>query len=132
MTQYPWICNGCENFKNCRKERYVYDPNKAHTDYKTNLSNIRKGPCCNPDSFKYLNHLLTPKIKDKGFLEIKNIDLPRGVRYKTRKKTKDDTKTLKAKSFIKGRTYLDFKAYIHKHKNASVYEMDSVEGKKRR
>lgn len=158
LTGFPWVCNGCVNFKHCRKEKYIYDPTIAHNDYKSKLTDIRNGPHCNPNSFEYLNYILTPAIKDKGqtvshvfsylyneiavsrstlyryidkgYLEVKNIDLPRKVRYKPRKNNNDYKSPVKAKAFTKGRTYLDFQAYIHHHKNASIYEMDTVEGKK--
>jgi len=57
-----------------------------------------------------------------------NLDLPRKVKYKSRKKKKDRFKVDK-KCRI-GRTYEDFKVYMEENPDTAVVEMDSVEGVK--
>ena len=59
-----------------------------------------------------------------GLLSAKNIDLPRRVRYKVRKKSK--TKTKKDYSYKKGRTYEDFLQLLEREPNAHIVEMDTV------
>lgn len=62
---------------------------------------------------------------DSGVLSVGNIDLPRKVRYKKRKKKK--TVRVDKKCHI-GRTYEDFEAFMKEHPDYAVVEMDSVEG----
>ena len=64
-----------------------------------------------------------------GVFSIKNIDLPRKVKYKKRKENKKQR--IRRETVIrKGRTYEDFKEYIAKNPESSIVEMDTVEGKK--
>ena len=63
---------------------------------------------------------------DQNKLSIRNIDLPRRVRYpkgKTKRVPKDT-------SIRVGRTYEDFENYLKDNPDTSVVEMDTVEGKK--
>jgi IS30 family transposase len=64
---------------------------------------------------------------DLGLFQVRNIDLPRKVRYKPRKKQQvlqfDQT-------YREGRTYKDFELYMSMHPSTNVIEMDVVEGKK--
>ena len=64
---------------------------------------------------------------DAGLLSVGNLDLPRKVRYKARKKKKHFRVD---KQCHKGRTYEDFLEYMELHPDIPVVEMDSVEGKK--
>ena len=68
------------------------------------------------------------KYIDLGMLDVKNIDLPRKVRFRQRCK---QTKVYKIdKKCLENRTYEDFEKYMKKHPDTPVVEMDSVEGKK--
>lgn len=62
-----------------------------------------------------------------GILNVRNIDLQRKVRYRTKKEY--DYTRQKVNYVIKnGRFYTDFKDYIELHPNASIVEMDTVIG----
>ena len=64
---------------------------------------------------------------DAGLLSVGNIDLPRKVRYRVRKKKR----TVHIdKQCHTGRTYEDFLAFLASCPDIAVNEMDSVEGKK--
>ena len=65
---------------------------------------------------------------DIGALEIKNIDLPRKVRY--RNKPKRTTYYKIDKKCLDGRKYIDFLNYTKENPDINIVEMDSVEGKK--
>jgi IS30 family transposase len=65
---------------------------------------------------------------DQGLLSAKNIDLPRKVRYKPRKKRREPPRA--EPNYSRGRTYLDFNKYIENNPGVSVVEMDTVEGVK--
>ena len=68
------------------------------------------------------------KYVDLGILKVRNIDLPRKVRFRQRIKT---TKIYKVdKHCLENRTYEDFEKYIQENPDTPVVEMDTVEGKK--
>ena len=63
---------------------------------------------------------------DAGLLTVGNIDLPRKVRYRVRKK-----KTVRVdKHCHLGRTYEDYLEYMAANPDTAVVQMDSVEGRK--
>lgn len=70
---------------------------------------------------------------EKGYLDIINLDLPRKVRYKKRKRNNKDTPKKDTKIRI-NRTYEDFKDYVKNYNdnnfNINIVEMDTVEGVK--
>lgn len=65
---------------------------------------------------------------DSGLLRIRNIDLPRKVRYRNRKKQKTTYKV--DKECLNGRKYSDYLKYIQENPDTAIVEMDSVEGEK--
>lgn len=157
LSKAPWICNGCQNIKYCRKSKFRYNPSQAHEEYLSTLSKAREGSHTSEVEIEKLNSLLTHQVKDKrqslyhlisserivlpvslssiyryidkGYLEIKNIDLPRRVRYR---KSKPTTSTKKDRKQRLLRTYQDFLSFTENNKNASIYEMDTVIGKRSR
>lgn len=73
--------------------------------------------CCEKEIYNLIN---------LGALKIKNIDLPRKVRYRNRSKNKTYYKI--DKSCLNNRKYSDYLKFINKNKDINVVEMDSVEG----
>ena len=157
LMRTPYVCNGCEDKNRCRKIKKYYYAKFANDEYKETLSTKRIGINLSKDEAYDLDTLITPLIKDKhqtiahvyanhpdeikfsrttmykyvnlGVFSIKNIDLPRKVKYKKRKDN-GKQRTRRETAIRKGRTYEDFKKYIEEHKNAKIVEMDTVEGKK--
>ena len=68
------------------------------------------------------------KLIDLSLLKIKNIDLPKKVRFRQRNKKTTIYKV--DKNCLEGRRYEDFIDYMKKHPDTPVIEMDTVEGKK--
>lgn len=155
VNKAPYVCNGCPSRKGCRKNRYIYVAKNANMDYKDKLSNSRKGIDLTNEEFIRMNKIITEEIKkghsfymicrnhkdefsvkertlynyvENNYLDIINLDLPRKVRYKKRKK-KSDNKDKKEYKYRKNRTYKDFLNYVDKN-NDFIVEMDTVEGKK--
>ena len=62
---------------------------------------------------------------DHGFFDARNIDLPRKVRYRPRKKEQEFK--VDRGCYI-GRNYVDYQQFILKHPNAHTVQMDSVIG----
>ena len=63
-----------------------------------------------------------------GALSVKNIDLPRKIRYRVRKKRQMSYKV--DKKCLENRRYDDYLNFLDQHKDISIVQMDSVEGSK--
>ena len=157
LMKTPYVCNGCADKSRCRKIKEYYYAKFANDEYKETLSTKRIGINLSKDEAYDLDTLITPLIKDKhqtiahvyanhpdeikfskatmykyvnlGVFSIKNMDLPRKVKYKKRKNN-EKQRTRRETAIRKGRTYEDFNKYIEEHENAKIVEMDTVEGKK--
>lgn len=153
LTKPPYVCNSCEQKSVCRKVKYYYYAKFANNQYEELLSESRLGINLSKEEIYELDKLISPLLKERnqsishiyanhpdeiwfskttmykyinlGIFKFKNIDLPRKVRYKKRK----NNNSRRRETVIRiGRTYEDFNEYISKHPEASVVEMDTVEG----
>ena len=70
------------------------------------------------------------KYTDLGILDIKNIDLPRKVRFRNR--TKPTTIYKIDKKCLENRHMRTLMKYIKEHPDTPIVEMGLVEGRKRR
>ena len=154
LYKAPYVCNGCDKLKTCTLEKHFYHATDAHTEYKEILSESRSGISLSEDEVKHLDSVLSPLIKrgqsinhicannadsimvsestiyrlvDYNLLSARNIDLPRKVRYKSRKVKKQFKVD---KSCRTNRTIKDFDAFTKKHPELPITQIDSVEGKK--
>lgn len=154
-----YVCNACPSRKGCRKTRYYYDAQDAQGKYETLRTNSRTGIDMTSIEFKELNNIVSEEIRnghsfamimrnhgndfsvgkrtlynyvEKGYLDIINLDLPRKVRYKKRKR--NETPIPKDTKIRVNRTYEDFKDYVKLYNdnnfNINIVEMDTVEGVK--
>lgn len=157
LLKPPYVCNSCEEKRMCRKVKYYYYAKFANNEYEYLRSESRYGINLSKEEIYELDKLISPLLKenkqtiahiynshpdeiwfsratmynyiDLGVFTAKNLDLPRKVKYKKRKKSA--TKTKRREMVIRqGRTYDDFKEYVEKHPDASIVEMDTVEGVK--
>jgi IS30 family transposase len=83
--------------------------------------------CSNQDSIMSSERAIYNYMNDR-ILTAKNIDLPRKVRYRPRKKAKARFKVDKACAV--GRSYSDFLAFMESTGHSAVVQMDTVEGRK--
>lgn len=147
--RYPYVCNGCEKKCNCRKNKYYYRALIAFKNYKSTLSAAREGISLDELELANLDAIVSPQVLahksissihkhfntgcslsslynyiEKGYLSARNIDLPRKVSFRPRKKrqTPKDTKARK------NRTFKDFQIYLKENPEAQIVEMDTVEG----
>lgn len=156
LTKPPYVCNGCKLKTQCTLTKYLYEATYAQDEYIDILSETRNGMIITQEEIDNLNSILVPliceqkqsihqalinnknkimfsdktiyKMIDLGILKIRNIDLPRKVRYRSRKK---ETRIYKIdKHCLEGRTYEDFENYMKENPDTPVVEMDSVEGRK--
>ena len=150
----PYVCNGCKERHGCKLERHLYDAKYAQKEYESVRSESRQGFAISSDELKRLDAIISPLVQqghsihhicinnadeimldektiynyvDAGLLTVGNIDLPRKVRYRVRKKKKP---VKVDKQCHVGRTYEDFQEYLAANPDIAVVEMDSVEGRK--
>lgn len=154
LKKPPYVCNGCEDKPRCRLRKHMYRALFAQKEYEAVRSESRQGVGLSPEEIKRLDDIVTPLIKkgqsihhicannadiimvdektiynyiDLGLLSAKSIDLPRKVRYRPRRKEKQ---VKLDKHCYDGRTYEDFLHFVEDNPEASIVEMDTVEGVK--
>lgn len=160
LQEKPYVCNTCPSKNKCNKHKLYYNASIAQKHYEETLVTSRKGIDITPEIIDEIEHAIVPLIKDKkqsvnqvysnhsdilyfskvtfykyvniGVFSLKNIDLPKKVIYKPRKKKDElEEKQYKRKlSLLKGRTYNDYLNFVLKHPNMNICEMDTVEGNK--
>jgi IS30 family transposase len=153
LNRFPHVCNGCQSCTVCNLRRYQYKAKVADANYKDTLSTARQGADITPKELEHLDGLISPLILrgqslthiyqnhkaeigctvrtlynyvDNQMLTIKNIDLPRKVRYKPRKKRRDPE--LKDQKYKEGRRFEDFISYTEEYPEIPIVEMDTVHG----
>lgn len=151
----PFVCNGCPNKNKCKKNRYFYHAEDAHNDYRKTLVESRKGIDFENDEFRKMDKIIKDEVdkghsfymivmdhpefniteralyyyQEKGYLSCKNIDLPRIVRYRKRKRKVSKNKSERKEDNCRiNRTYHDFIRYKEANKITYHAEMDTVEG----
>lgn len=153
LDKSPYICTRCPEEKPCKRIHAYYSAHRADQQYLSTLKNCRKGPQASPEELVNINMLIAPLLKkgqslnhilanhsseirfsertiynyiDRHALSIKNIDLPKKVKYRLRRAENMLDKF--EYRYRKGRCIDDFKAYIEEHPNTSIVEMDTVKG----
>ena len=155
LNKAPYVCNGCGKRVNCRMDKKFYSSKYADDCYRELLSSSREGINQTPESIQRMNDILTPLVQkgqsiahiyathaddmkcsrrtvyeyiDAGVFDVRNIDLRRKVKYRKRKKPTDTS--AKDRSYRKDHNYEDFRKRVEKNPEASIVEMDCVEGRK--
>lgn len=152
----PYVCNGCAKRGPCRMARMIYSAKYADDSYRETLSYSREGINQTASSIQALDALISPLLRkgqslahiyanhekeipccrrtlysylDQSVFSARNLDLPRKVRYRPRKKATWRT-TAPSKSYRVNHTYDDFLAFLMEEPDLNVVEMDTVEGRK--
>lgn len=148
----PYVCNGCTQLHKCTLKKSVYDAEDAHLTFSENISEARSGILSSETELTRLNSLISPLIKkgqsvhqiyasrvnelmcsektiynyiDACLFDVRNIDLPRKVKYRPRYK-KPEFKVDKGCRI--SRNYEDFQTFMEKNRDLPVVQMDSVIG----
>lgn len=139
----------------CGDERCQYSATKAQAQYEQRLVNSRTGINMTLEELQQLNDLVSPLILkgqplshifaihadeipvcrrtlynylDQRVFQARNIDLPRRVRYKKRKKAPHVVASKFKQVYRNRRTYVDFERFLEAHPDSDVVEMDTVKG----
>lgn len=151
----PYTCNSCERQKECPLKHPIYDAAYAQRQYEKTLIKSRQGINLTPEELDDLNNLISPLVLkgqplshifavhadeipvcrrtlynyfDRCVFKARNIDLPRRVRYKKRKKHSEPRKKNLQQVYRNKRTYTDFLRFMEAHPDCDVVEMDTVKG----
>lgn len=155
LEKPPYVCNGCKKRTMCTLTKHLYSGSYAYNEYANTLKENRSGIFITQEEIDLLNNILVPLICDQhqsihhacinnknqimcsestiyslidqGLLKVRNIDLPRKVRFRQRKKGHSTYKV--DKKCTVGRTYEDFLKYMEEHPDTPVVQMDTVVGR---
>ncbi|MBQ7319102.1 MAG: IS30 family transposase [Clostridia bacterium] len=156
LNNPPYVCNGCALRQGCRKKQYWYNALSAQGEYKADLSERRSNLHISHDEIEAINALITPLMMkqhhsvnhvflahpetltmskstlyryiDRGVFTVRNIDLPRKVKWRAPKAKKEASRASIDSAKKLNRRYDDFRTYYDDHPQASVVEMDTVIG----
>ena len=150
----PYVCNGCEQISKCTLLKNLYDAEHAHTKAHETISESRSGLCVSEAELTRLNKIVSPLVGqghsvhqiyvshanelmcsektiynyiDACLLDVRNIDLPRKVKFRERYK-KPEFKVDKGCRI--GRNYENFQSFMKQNPDIAVVQMDSVIGTK--
>ena len=148
----PYVCNNCKDKRLCNKDKYIYSAKFADAAVTRRRSESRQGIRISDEKKEELDELVTRLVKkgqplthiyaehenempvclrtlynyiDACLFDVRNIDLPRKVKYRPRYK-KPEFKVDRA--CRNGRTYKDFQLFMEAHPEYSVVQMDTVCG----
>ncbi len=151
----PYACNSCNKQKDCPLTHFFYDAAYAQRQYESTLVKSRQGINLTSEELETLNDLISPLVLkgqplshifavhadeipvcrrtlynyfDQCVFKARNIDLPRRVRYKKRKKQSGPKKRNLQQAYRNKRTYTDFERFMEAHPDLDVVEMDTVKG----
>lgn len=153
LKKAPFVCNSCDkkSRSSCPYIRHLYEAKRADAEYRETLVEARTGIALNKESFYETDRILTEAIQNgqhlyhairtnhlpislatayrhthRGYYSFITLDLPRAVKFKSRKQNKGEHIPKWAK---KGRTYDDFLAYVGENPDIHTVQLDTVIGK---
>ena len=148
---FPHVCNGCDQKIGCRLLKYKYRAKDAQQRYENQLVESRKGIDLSSEELKALDQLITPLVEkgqslkhihvnhqseikrsqrslynyfEMDLFTVRNIDLPRKVKCKPRKKKKPES--VRNTTYNSDRKYQDYLHYMTQHPYTQVIQMDTV------
>ena len=153
LSKPPYVCNGCPDRKSCTLEKRFYDALSAQKEYELTRSESRAGFAVSEQELDRLDSVISPLLRkgqslhsicqnhadsimlsektlytymDNNLFSARNIDMPRKVRLRPRKRKPVSLKVDKACRI--GRSFQDFLAFQKQSPDLPVVELDSVEG----
>ena len=156
LARTAQVCNGCPGMKGCHKRKLVYDAGRADGDYRRVLSEHRQGAALEEGELKYLDDLVSPKIRDGqsvhhicvtnaakltrnertiqryinyGVLSAKRGDLKRACTVRPRKSLAKEYQHKVETGCYVGRTYEDYLKFLACHLGVGPVYMDLVIGR---
>lgn len=153
----PYVCNGCIKKNTCPLNHLYYNSKIAQDHYKKVLKESRQGINLTEEHIDEIEKIIVPLIKDKkqsvnqvyinhsdildfckvsfynyvnnGVISLTNLDLPKKVKYKSRKKKRNNTYK-RDNIILKGRKHDDYIEFIAKHPKMNKVQLDTVIGQR--
>lgn len=155
LTKFPFVCNTCAHNSRCAKEIIRYDAYEADRLAFRNLKGSRSHPWIHSKELRELDCLVSERVMnhqsiyhilqsdsriqvsestlrryiDKQYLQCRNIDLPRTVRFPNPITSQRVSRKRINVEVLVNRTFQDYKDYTHSRKRV-VVQIDTVIGKK--
>ena len=157
LSKPPYVCNACFKKTTCIKHHLYYNSSIAHKHYLEVLKSSREGIDTKQEVLDEIEHVIVPLIKNQkqsvnqvfinhkdilsmskvtfyryvnqGILSLTNIDLPKKIKYKKRKKKNLNNSYKRDISILEHRRYEDYLDFISKHPKMSKVQLDTVIGK---
>lgn len=153
LKKSPFVCNGCDkkSRSSCPYIRHIYQAKRADAEYRETLVEARTGIPLNKESFYETDRILTEAVKKgqhlyqaikanslpislstayrhthRGYYSFAALDLPRAVKFKSRKHSKTEYIPKWAKQ---GRTYEDFLNFTKENPDVNIVQLDTVIGR---
>ena len=153
LSKPPYVCNGCQQRSKCTLEKRLYKASYAQREYEQVRSESRSGFALSEAELRQIDDVVSPLLKkgqslhhiavhhadelmksertlyayiNSGLFTARNLDMPRTVRMRPRKNVSRKLKV--DKSCRIGRDFSCFEKYMCDHPDASVRQLDSVEG----
>lgn len=153
LSKPPYVCNGCQQRSKCTLEKHLYKASYAQQEYEQVRSESRSGFALSEMELRQIDGVVSPLLKkgqslhhiavhhadelmksertlytyiNSGLFTARNIDMPRTIRMRPRKNVSRKLKV--DKSCRIGRDISCFEKYMADHPDASVRQLDSVEG----
>lgn len=153
LSKPPYVCNGCQQRSKCILEKRLYKASYAQREYEQVRSESRSGFALSEAELRQIDDVVSPLLKkgqslhhiavhhadelmksertlyayiNSGLFTARNLDMPRTVRMRPRKNVSRKLKV--DKSCRIGRDFSCFEKYMCDHPDASVRQLDSVEG----
>lgn len=155
LQEPPYVCNNCINSQYCYNNRVYYNSKVAQEHYDEIMKTSREGIDMDSNTLEEIENSIVPLIKEKkqtvnqvytnhsdilyfskptfykyvneGVLSLTNLDLPKKVKYKSRKHKK--TKERRELALLENRRYGDFCTFTTLHPMMNIFEIDTVIGK---
>lgn len=153
LSKPPYVCNGCQQRSKCTLEKRLYKASYAQREYEQIRSESRSGFALSEAELRQIDDVVSPLLKkgqslhhiavhhadklmksertlytyiNSGLFTTRNLDMPRTIRMRPRRNVSRKLKV--DKSCRIGRDFSCFKKYMCEHPDASVRQLDSVEG----
>jgi len=151
LVRAPFVCNPCHNRNKCRLPKRFYKAKEAQEAYELLLRDAREGIPLNKKEFYEIDAIITKGLRngqhiyqimqtnnipvskstiyrhfERGYFSAANIDLPRKVKFKSRKGTHS---TYVPRATRIGRTYDCFVDYLADKSILYWLEIDTVIGR---
>lgn len=157
LIKYPFVCNGCQTKKNCRKSKYYYKSKSAQENYKTAVTDSKRLIRIDTEAFWIMNRVFTEGVlkgqspyhikksnpelipyslshlywlNSHGKLATKNIDFARMVRRKVSKTASRGKGSTIKKEYRQTRTYHHYLEYVKTNSDLRTVQMDTVIGER--